>query len=844
MIARLISLNQKVIKRIVVLCAGGLMLAASLTGSALTDSALTGSAAAQSGSSPFLNFEAPQIHPLALTPDGTRLLACNTRNNTLSIFQLTAGSLTLSAEVPVGLEPVSVAVRNDSEAWVVNWLSNSVSIVDLSAGNVVNTISNVGYEPTDVVFAGQPNQMALVCVSGTSRVQVYNPDSLSTPPQTITINGNQPRSLAVDPSGNRVFVSVFQSGNQTTIVPGGTVASAGGPPPPSPAKSKKLPRAPATGLIVKWNGSAWADETGNTKWNQFIPYTLADVDVVILNTNGPAVTMGGQVTGVGTHIGNAVFDPGSDNLYVANTESLNNVRFLENLRGHFLSNRVSIISLGGSTPTVTPVDINPEINFQVTKGSKKERAASLALPADIVRGADGTLYVAATGSAKIGVLNSAGAIQTRIPVGNGPTGLVIDQSGQTIFVLNSFDSTIGVVDLTKQSQISTIPLGFNPEPAQLQRGRLILYDAGLSAHGDVACASCHRNGHRDGLAWDLGDPKGTLETIPTNYFFPFLGPEQAADSVFHPMKGPMTTQSLRGIIGTEPLHWRGDMPDLKAFNPAFETLLGGPRELTNSEMADFTAFVQSLTYPPNPFENPDRTYPDPPTGPSAARGFMLFTTARLDAGVLSCNDCHNAAPGFGTGTDKTLIAGTILHSPQSMKVPQLRGEFEKVGMVSAPGAQLSGFGYEHDGNVDSLLDFLRVPLFTFASDDQRNDVAAFVMAFDTGTAPSVGMQTTVRADNKAAIDVTERIKLLMAQADAGNSDLIVKGTYGGARRGFLYVGNGMFRPDRKSEAALTWESLLQAAGPGAELTFTGVPAGAGYRLGIDREGSGTLDGDR
>src|SRR6185295_1339455 len=78
------------------------------------------------GSPPtFRSFEAPQIHPLALTPDGTRLLAVNTPNATLSVFQLISGTPVLTAEIPVGLEPVSVAVRsNNREAWVVNWLSD------------------------------------------------------------------------------------------------------------------------------------------------------------------------------------------------------------------------------------------------------------------------------------------------------------------------------------------------------------------------------------------------------------------------------------------------------------------------------------------------------------------------------------------------------------------------------------------------------------------------------------------------------------------------------------------------------------------------------------------------
>ena len=38
--------------------------------------------------------------------------------------------------VPVGLDPVSVRARSNTEAWVVNHVSDSVSIVDLQAMNV------------------------------------------------------------------------------------------------------------------------------------------------------------------------------------------------------------------------------------------------------------------------------------------------------------------------------------------------------------------------------------------------------------------------------------------------------------------------------------------------------------------------------------------------------------------------------------------------------------------------------------------------------------------------------------------------------------------------------------
>ncbi|MDQ3819987.1 MAG: hypothetical protein M3362_20250, partial [Acidobacteriota bacterium] len=151
-------------------------------------------AEAQTQQPDYKSFEGPQVHPLAITPDGMRLLAVNTPNNTLSVFYLSGGALTLVKEIPVGLEPVSVAVRNDREAWVTNWLSDTVSVVDLANGNVTQTI-DVGDEPTDVLFAGQAREMAFVCVSGLSQVKVFDPNSTAAAPQVINIRGKQPRSL-------------------------------------------------------------------------------------------------------------------------------------------------------------------------------------------------------------------------------------------------------------------------------------------------------------------------------------------------------------------------------------------------------------------------------------------------------------------------------------------------------------------------------------------------------------------------------------------------------------------------------------------------------------------------
>jgi YVTN family beta-propeller protein len=809
------------------------------------------------------NFESPQVHPLALTPDGTRLLAVNSPNATLSIFQLASGSPVLTAEIPVGLEPVSVAARNNREAWVVNWLSDSVSVVDLATGNVTRTI-DVGDEPTDILFAGPSGEKAFVCVSGGGQqtinfaqftggsgvVKVLDPNNPNAFPVTIPIFGKQPRALARSDNGLRVFVSVFESGNQTTIVPESVVTANGGLPPPNPPKAANLPAAPNTSLIVKWNGTDWIDERGNKSWNSVVPYTLADIDLAVIDASGPGLpnSVSAQVRGIGTHVGNMTFDPVAQRLLVANLEDINQVRFEPKLQGKFQSSRVSVLNApAGTAPTLASVsDLNSHVDFGNQFGTEAERGQSLALPSDITRAADGTVYVAATSSNRVGVLSSDGAVQSRVGVGQGPTGLAVDDARQRLYVLNRFDETLSVVDTASKSQTAVLALGFNPEPDSVRVGRRFLYDAtSFSAHGTVSCASCHLGGHRDGMVWDLGNPQGSVDNV--SVFFPagLNGPPPplTGSDTLHPMKGPMMTQSFRGIIGNEPFHWRGDRAGIENFNGAFMSLLGGPRLLDAGEMAAFKSFLQSLTYPPNPNEFPNR----PPVEQSG--GFGFFSGFPLDGNIVSCNQCHFVT-NFRPGTDNKITPKQALMASQSVKVPQLRGLYQKIGMDKTPGEKITGFGFAHDGTFDTLFNFQKAAPFNFSSagsdvtaDGWRRDIEQMILRLDTGTPPAIGLIVTVNASNKSTFDVTNRINQLAQQANAGNCEVVVRGLYGGSPRSFLRQSNGTFLPDTLSEAPVTLQTLLSAAGTGAELTFVGVPVGEGRMRSIDRDGNSVLNDD-
>ena len=82
----------------------------------------------------------------------------------------------------VGLEPVAVAERNANEVWVVNHLSDSVSVVRLDGTPRVLRTLLVGDEPRDVVFAGTNRNRAFVTAANRGQNRPgFTSASLTTP---------------------------------------------------------------------------------------------------------------------------------------------------------------------------------------------------------------------------------------------------------------------------------------------------------------------------------------------------------------------------------------------------------------------------------------------------------------------------------------------------------------------------------------------------------------------------------------------------------------------------------------------------------------------------------------
>ncbi|MCA9509588.1 MAG: thrombospondin type 3 repeat-containing protein, partial [Myxococcales bacterium] len=326
------------------------------------------------------------------------------------------------------------------------------------------------------------------------------------------------------------------------------------------------------------------------------------------------------------------------------------------------------------------------------------------------------------------------------------------------------------------------------------------------------------------------------------------------------------------------MHWRGDRvdgffgtdpcnqnPNLTApcdedlsfrnFIVAFEGLVGKHGTITAGEMQQFSDFMLQVVLPPNPVRALDNSLTA--TQQTGANLFGSFeqapgnTPPNSDT-IATCQGCHNLNPAlgfFGSGGEQSFEA-----EPQFFKVAHMRNLYAKVGMFGLStgstfmGDQIRGFGFLHDGSVDTVDHFLEAPVFSL-NNTQESQLEAYALAFPSDLAPVVGQQVTLTATNAGVAG--PRIDLLEARAGTSFSslvlggavtecDVVAKGAVGGVPRGFAREASGDYRDD--TGALLTSAALRALVAANGPITYTCAPPGSGTRMGIDRDEDGAFDG--
>jgi DNA-binding beta-propeller fold protein YncE len=796
------------------------------------------------GAMAFTHMEPRQQHPVSLTPDGKKLLALHSTAHTLSVFDVGTPARSvplLIAEIPTSSGPVSVKARTNDEVWVVNEASDSVSVISLSQGIILDTL-RTGDEPADLCFAA--GKAFVSCAQGRV-ISVFDPATRTSMGQ-VTIDGISPRAMVANADGSKLYVSCLLSGNRSTILPKELA-----PAPPAPTNPALLTEAtPQTALIVPASDSR-------------IPWTVLDHDIAEIDTASQTIIR--WIPDVGTHLFDLTLHP-DGSLWCANSDSLNLTRFEPELNGEFARHRLSRITL--PTAAVTHHDLNPGI-VRATTPQPASIAAALAAPMAVAIQSNGlTAWIAAFQSDRIAEIDLAsGNILRRIdirPAGigteamRGPRGLALTED--RLYVLNKIADSLTSIDPATGTVLSEVPLGsINPMPANIRAGRGVLYDARLSGNGTLSCATCHIDADRDGLAWDLGDPGGSMVDIiaaPLSIHGTTLFTQR-----LHPMKGPLTTQTLRGL-GTNDaapidptdgstlpaaaivtkFHWRGDKPSIQSFNTTFPNLMGGVPQ-AGSTMDHLAEYLVSIVHPPNPNLNLDRSLrTDHPKG-DAANGKTVF----LNHSISHCIVCH----GFPAGTNQNLDDFTLLDHIQPFKNPPLSTVYQRAGIFNpiSGASSLSGFGLGAEGVAHQLpaahsyvsLSLIHNPPFTPAKIKALNDLSAFILSFDTGTAPAACFEITLTSSNKTNNTLLGQLATLETRASQGDNGLVAWGRLDGVPRRFQWLPATSLYLAEDQSRTFTRAALLNLLASGDALTFSGVlPSETSWRS-TDRNSDNTAD---
>src|SRR5262249_45671240 len=141
-------------------------------------------------------------------------------------------------------------------------------------------------------------------------------------------------------------------------------------------------------------------------------------------------------------------------LVVVGTEAENEVRFEPNVTGRFTHTLAAIVDPAGndSPASKQTIDLNPHLanayRQNLSTVSADLRKLSIADPRGIAWRSDGSVgYITGMGTNNLVTIDASGNRLNQVDVGQGPTGIVLDETRKRLFVLNRFEGSISVLDM-------------------------------------------------------------------------------------------------------------------------------------------------------------------------------------------------------------------------------------------------------------------------------------------------------------------------------------------------------------------------------------------------------------
>jgi YVTN family beta-propeller protein len=560
---------------------------------------------------------------------------------------------------PVYKNPVNLVFRPDGrEVWVACESSGSVVVVDAAKRVKVAEIV-VGGQATDLVFSPDG---ATAYVTSRLEDAVFVIDVATRKVERKLPVADEPHGIAVDPAGRTAFVmgTAFDAVSVLDIATG-----------------KETKRLPAS--RNPWSAALSPDGKRLIVTNalsRFVKFRTAPMsEVTVFDVASQRVEDRWVVPESNLLLGVAWHPSGEFALATLN-RTKNLVPMTRVLQGWTITNGIAVLWKDGRVDQllldepqryfadITDVAFTPDGKKAVVTSAGTDRVAVIDVE-KLVALLKGTSDADRRDKLPNWLGASSQFVVARIPVKDNPRGITVAPDGATAWVANTLDDSLSVVDLAKLRAVSRVDLGGPTRQTHVRWGEKLFHSANITFQRQFACATCHPDGHVDGLTYDI-----------------------EADGIG---QNPVDNRTLRGIYDTDPFKWAGTNPTLaRQCGARLAVFFTRIQPFTPEQLQAVNDYTVTIPRPPN------RHRPlGAPLTEAQRRGKLIFERSRTNDGREippegRCVNCH-FPPYF---TDRTLRDVGTKHplDTQAMAkidVPHLNNIYD-----SAP--------YLHNGMADTL----------------------------------------------------------------------------------------------------------------------------------------------
>jgi YVTN family beta-propeller protein len=576
------------------------------------------------------------------------------------------------AEEPRYKTPMNMAITPDSkELYVACEASDSIVVVDIETRRKVAEIP-VGGQPHAVTF--HPDGLRAFVSNRlddtVSEIDVRNRQVVRTAPV-----GDEPHGLVVDPAGRRLFVANTLDESVSVL---------------DTESLEEVKRLAASrnpwAMDLSPDGSTILLTNALSRFVELEDPSVSEITVI-------ETERGVVVDRLEVHAANLLlgvsWHPGGEFAFFTLNRTKNRVTMARIAQGWVITNGLGVAWRDGRVdqvlldhpdlyfPDPTDVTFTPDGRLAFVTSATSDRVAVVDVEKLI-----GLLKRSSDYERREVIPNHLGKsrefIVAHIPTKNTPRGMAMTPNGKSLFIGNSLDDSLTVVDVQRLEAVERVDLGGPREITLARKGERLFHSANITFRRQFSCNTCHPDGHVDGLTYDI-EPDG----VGVN---------------------PVDNRTLRGIYDTAPFKWKGTNPSLsRQCGARLSVFFTRIQPFTPEELAAVDRYIGTIKLPPNRYR---------PLGaeltPAQRRGKHMFERTMTNDGEMipvenRCITCH--PPPYYTNRLRTDVGTRVRFDDHGLfDVPQLNNIYN-----SAP--------YLHNGIAPTLEE-----IWTVYNPDDRHGV--------------------------------------------------------------------------------------------------------------------------